>query len=367
MSETVKPAPPRHLNYLDSARGIAAIMVMVYHYINWKYDSVRGMIAASIVFNGADAVSFFFVLSGFVLSYQYIVLDTPLDIRKFFVTRFFRLWPAFFLTVLLNALNTYRGDLSPHTLFHALVLNQAHFWEEAILIRPHQGFYVPSWTLVVELGMSFFVPFYVALAKKSWKLIYWLFFVYILTGDPSFHFHFVLGVFLSCIFFKLGDPAFKATVWYRFRYVFLFIAAIFFSIRHIDKLRPLGDTYTYWAGYFQLNFFHYTGLASFIFIAAIIVSRNTQKILSNKTLLFVGKISYGIYLMHWVIVSDIFTYWERIVRHFPNETSAFLIMFCFYVVASVIAATVLHYTIELPFIRLGKRIAQRFKPSLVIN
>src|SRR5690606_19040924 len=92
-----KPVP--HLSYLDSVRGIAALMVVVYHYLNWYYSGKLVVKITNIFINGADAVAFFFVLSGFVLSYKYVVLKHPLDIGKFYVNRFFRLWPAFFITV----------------------------------------------------------------------------------------------------------------------------------------------------------------------------------------------------------------------------------------------------------------------------
>ena len=91
MSQTTSHKPKEHLDYLDSARGIAALMVLFYHFINWKYDSHTLAKVGSIIANGSDAVSFFFVLSGFVLSYKYVVLRQPLDIKKFYFNRFFRL------------------------------------------------------------------------------------------------------------------------------------------------------------------------------------------------------------------------------------------------------------------------------------
>ncbi len=97
MTEKLNKSTNFHFGYLDSARGIAAIIVMIYHFINWKFDKEIGIKIISIVFTGSDAVSFFFVLSGFVLSYKYINQNEPLDIRKYYISRLFRLWPAFFL------------------------------------------------------------------------------------------------------------------------------------------------------------------------------------------------------------------------------------------------------------------------------
>jgi peptidoglycan/LPS O-acetylase OafA/YrhL len=62
---------PQRIEYLDSARGIASMMVVLGHFINWRLSNnfwVK-VIPLTIV-GGTDAVSFFFVLSGFVLSYK---------------------------------------------------------------------------------------------------------------------------------------------------------------------------------------------------------------------------------------------------------------------------------------------------------
>ena len=368
MPEITKPASQSHLDYLDSARGIAAMMVMVGHYINWKYEYHIGIKVASILFNGADAVSFFFVLSGFVLSYKYIVLKQPLDIRKFYIGRFFRLWPAFFLIVILNALNANRSDLSLQNLMNVFIYNKTQFWEEATLLRAgHSVYYVPGWTLVIELALSFLVPFWILLAKKDTRLIYWLIIANLIMGAEQFNIHFLLGIILSCLFNRINDSTFRETKWYRYRYPILFAAAVLFSIRMITKISPPGPTYIYLADYLRISYFLYTGIAAFIFIGAIINSPKAQNILRHRSLLFCGKISYGIYLAHWLFVIVIYTYWDRITPHFPNNKVAFIIVFCIYSAATILLATILHYAVELPFIRIGKRLVNKFKPSLVIE
>lgn len=97
MPATDTANPPRHLPYLDAARGIAALMVLFGHFIGWKYDALPVIKGFNFIFNAADAVSFFFVLSGMVLTYQYVVLGNSLDLRKYAINRFIRLFPAFLL------------------------------------------------------------------------------------------------------------------------------------------------------------------------------------------------------------------------------------------------------------------------------
>ena len=79
-----------------------------------------------------------------------MVLGHSLDIGKFYINRFFLLWPAFFLTVLLNSLYWYRHDLNLENLTSQFIFNQSSFWNEAILLRANPQYYVPSWTLVID-------------------------------------------------------------------------------------------------------------------------------------------------------------------------------------------------------------------------
>ena len=71
--------------------------------------------------------------------------------------------------------------------------------------------------------------------------------------------------------------------------------------------------------------------------------------------------------MHWLLVTDVFIYWDNLTAFFPGKKTAFAVIFTGYFIATILLATVLHYAIELPFIKLGKRIANRMKPSLQIK
>jgi hypothetical protein len=115
MSAQSLSTPPRHLPYLDSARGLAALMVLFGHFYSWKYSHVPAVKYLDFIFNAVDAVSFFFVLSGMVLTYQYVVLGNSLDLRKYTINRFFRLFPAFFLTVVLHTVSGVRQTGIIHT------------------------------------------------------------------------------------------------------------------------------------------------------------------------------------------------------------------------------------------------------------
>jgi peptidoglycan/LPS O-acetylase OafA/YrhL len=370
MPQTSNPGSTHHFGYLDAARGIAAIMVMVGHFANWTYSDTMRAKVASVIFNGSDAVSFFFVLSGFVLSYKYINSGASLDVRQYYVNRLFRLWPAFFIAVFINALAVLaRTGIDFHSFTDMFLFNKSIFWEEAILFWARPNYFGPGWTLTTELALSFFLPFAIVLAKKDIRLVACLAFVFFLFGTTQgcgFHAHFMLGVLASTQYKKITSSSFKQTSWHRYRYLLLAIAIVLFTLRQVVRISPLGSTLVYLSGYTGISFFQYSGAASMIFLVFLLQSATWQRLLSNKFMLFLGKISYGIYLMHWVFVTNIFFYWKQLYPLFPNYATAFLTLFLLYVIITIITATILHYMIELPLMRMGKRITRKMAPSIEV-
>lgn len=366
--------PTEHINYLDSVRGIAALVVVVYHFINWDYKDKLSVKLASIVFNGADAVAFFFVLSGFVLSYKYLVLKRRLDIGKFYVNRFFRLWPAFFVTVVVNALYHNWEGMSLHKLADLFVFNKYAFWQEALLIRPTRFvYYVPGWTLVIELVMSFFVPFAVIIGYKNPKNLWWLagFFFFMTAGVfgmGMFIDHFTYGVLIAAYYLFITSPSFKQTKVYKYRYAFILAGVVLFSMRPLEKLFHFGwfyDEVIY--KYLGYEVFYFSGLGSFILLVFIIQSKKLHGILEHSILRFFGKISYGIYLMHWLVVTYIFSNRQQLSSYFPGEKVAFAALFVICIAVTVLLAVIIYHFIEMPFIRLGKRITAKMKPTMVVD
>lgn len=81
------------LDQLTSLRFFAALMIVVHH-----ADGLFGIGRAPV--NLGQGVSFFFVLSGFILAYVYPRLEGPGEVRRFWLARFARIWPAYLVTFL---------------------------------------------------------------------------------------------------------------------------------------------------------------------------------------------------------------------------------------------------------------------------
>jgi peptidoglycan/LPS O-acetylase OafA/YrhL len=81
--------PKQHYNILDGLRGVAALAVVLFHFMEIAYsDSGRNFIS-----HGFLAVDFFFCLSGFVIGYAYDGRIGKMGIVEFFKSRLIRLHP----------------------------------------------------------------------------------------------------------------------------------------------------------------------------------------------------------------------------------------------------------------------------------
>ncbi|RQO32215.1 hypothetical protein DBR32_00965 [Taibaiella sp. KBW10] len=363
------PAKQNRLHYLDSARGIAAMMVLVGHYINWKFEQNIGIKWVSVFINENDAVSFFFVLSGFVLAYPFLILDKKLDIGKFYVNRVFRLYPGFLVAFLMNFIYSMRHEMNWTQWSNVFRHSYKDFWQELFLIRGFNNHFLPGWTLGIELAASFLIPFFILAAKYNKKLVYWLL-AAVFLGNlviGSLMIHFLLGMVVAINFKYLSGPQFKTTTLYRYRVPVILIAIVLFSLRKIDKLSPFGPFFKTFSDYTRMDFFFYSGIASFIFLIACIRFASIQRILEHRILLFYGKISYGIYLVHWVLVRFIYEYWDRLNALLGgHEKRTFIILLFALIAVATVLATMVYHWVEMPFMRWGKKIAGKMKASVEI-
>lgn len=145
------------LNSLTSFRFIAALMVFIFH---------AGLLSQYQL--GAAGVSFFFVLSGFILAYNYHAKMQDLSrekIKSFYLARFAKIYPIHILTFLIAL---------PVTLFYfhpdGLYLVKLAFMSVINLslvqsFVPSQGTYFNfngvSWTLSVEAFFLFNISLFV--------------------------------------------------------------------------------------------------------------------------------------------------------------------------------------------------------------
>ena len=162
----------RHLPRLDSLRGIAAFMVGGFHAGLIGIAASGGQNTAWILgffFDGRTAVSIFFVLSGLVLgmSLRRSGAVTAGNYLHFCGRRFFRLYPAYFISTLFY--------LMLYVVIWTRTIHGQHIWNGwcDYYARPpriswahlvenfcflNQSLNVATWTLKVEAQAAFILP-----------------------------------------------------------------------------------------------------------------------------------------------------------------------------------------------------------------
>ncbi len=78
-----------HFDMLDGLRGIAALAVVLFHFMEIVFTDY----SKNFIGHGFLAVDFFFCLSGFVIGYAYDTRIEKMGLRSFFTARLIRLHP----------------------------------------------------------------------------------------------------------------------------------------------------------------------------------------------------------------------------------------------------------------------------------
>ncbi len=362
------------LDYLDSIRGLAAFSVLIYHFIfsldTFHYwDGRRIQYFLAMIFNGADAVSLFFVLSGLVLSYKYFNAEksnVQINYPAFVIQRIFRIYPAYLVMISCFFLYNFRAYLSLDFFLNGIFKEDHNFIIEALLIRKVHEFYLPGWTLEIEIALSLLVPVLIIVALKYSKMLKWLILVSFFFNSvlSPFLFHFILGVWLGKNFDKIKKHDFKSSKIYPFRGIFYFLVAILYSVRFFNDIFSFGTFFSLPNYYFGLTAFHITGVASCLILWKAINSSSWQKILRWKPFLFLGRISYSVYLTHWFVIFNIFIGHPKGLAelfYFGNHIYMFGLLFC--ILSTIIIATAMYYLIEMPLIRFGKKVSKKYFPD----
>jgi peptidoglycan/LPS O-acetylase OafA/YrhL len=96
----VETRKPERLNALTGLRSFAAVNIVFFHFSNPQWFGIM----APVVNAGYCSVSFFILLSGFVLAYNYSSRARAglLDRNRFWKARFTRLYPVYLLSLLLS-------------------------------------------------------------------------------------------------------------------------------------------------------------------------------------------------------------------------------------------------------------------------
>jgi peptidoglycan/LPS O-acetylase OafA/YrhL len=358
----------KNLNYtkiyaLESLRGIAALCVALFHYPS-----------SSILFfeKGFYAVNFFFILSGFVISYNYSNRINKLnDLIQFQIKRFYRLYPVhIFVLVLIFLIQTAKyfviryTDLSYGSEAFGSRYTIKDFFANLFLIHSIFNFsYWLSWNPASwSISTEFYTYIIFALIFLIFRIYKFLFIISaVILFSPIFidkfnYFSLVNynplfnGVFFQCLF-NFGNGCIIYYIFSRTKFFFssffcIFILVLVFAVYF----------------FFDQSFFQY----NFLFFSVIILVFSKlnyncyiYKIVNIRPLVFLGTISYSFYMIHETVIYlliQILRFVFKIEFILDGNTAVHTLsaftdtwITLVYIILSMAAAYALHRFIELRF------------------
>ena len=291
---------------LDSLRAIAAIAVVWSH----AAHAAPGFRFAPIVRWGWTAVDLFFVVSGYLITT--IILNAQKSkhfLLNFYVRRSLRIWPIYYLALFaFAALNLVLGRVYPMDglpRYLAYLQNVSHYWggqdppfckafAHTWSLAVEEQFYLIWPALVLWVGRKRLVPFSLALIAlaalmrgRGWDA------QLLLTRCDGL----ALGGLLAAI---VSDrPRFEQNI-KAYRRAFMIICCTGLAVLPFFKIPGT-------SGFDAVSSLELLAINLF-FVALVgycVCSTGTKELawLRNTKLIYVGKISYGLYLYHNLIIA----------------------------------------------------------------
>jgi peptidoglycan/LPS O-acetylase OafA/YrhL len=330
------------LSFIDALRGIAALMVVLFHAIEGKHilalQEKLPPFVISVLEHGFLGVPIFFVLSGFVIamSLDGKVLNAGNSVR-FILRRSVRLDPPYWAAIVIAigfSLIANEVVAGRHKDGFSLSQIVAHlFYVQGIL--GYENIITVFWTLCLEI--QFYIVFVVLLASSRRASIV------VLAGFVSLLWPFQLapivhaGLFLQYWYaFLLGAVTFYAVVGKCPRSVLIGMAGLVFC-----------------AGLIHRNDFAITTSILSVVILTVGARDRLRDSLDWRWLQGLGAISYSLYLIHDPVTGATFR-----IGAFLTEPSAIwdAIWWLISLAACIIGATLMWKLVEVPSMKLARRI-----------
>ena len=308
------------LDQLTGWRFIAAFGVVLCHFSDFLFPH-QSLTFLSLWKGMANFVGFFFILSGFILAYNYQakMVTGKTSVRSFLIARFARIYPALIFSLVISIPAFLTINYKLHTPVPSLL---AYSFSSVLLIKTWLPFVnwggvsawnAPTWSIETEFFFYLCFPFLIRpLSKLTMRanISLWIALVGLMTGaaasfdffaprpgiEPFFGafellhsspyfcvFEFILGI----LTFNIAKNLPKQTLSYvrdNSRWIFAILVSLYLGL---NMFLPI------------MSRFH--GIPAIVFSGAILLSYTSPaplKFLQTPKFLYLGETSYSLYLLH---------------------------------------------------------------------
>ncbi|MBK8353075.1 MAG: acyltransferase [Chitinophagales bacterium] len=345
-----------------------------------------------------DPVDMFFVCSGFLIGYNFLIeihktekIDAKF-IFRFLIMRWGRTLPAYFIMLILLtvivSLVTKKVDI-PYSNFFFLqnfVNNQSDFYKETWTISVEEWFYV-LFPLGFMFGLKFIksskdksflaIILFMLLGSLSLKVFYY-FFVFTKHTFVDFVSHYRLIVVLRLDTIAIGLLAayicyHYENFWFKYRYKFLvvgvaiYLFSTFYSWAWSNQMIPIEVpslkqlpfkmpfAYNTFSTFYHYVFFYFVSPISIALCLPYLKTIQYKPTFVNKVVMYISFISYSIFLLHYSFLLTLCIGINAILFH------SILFTYVFWLIVLFLLSHFFYLKIELPFMKKRKWLMEKFK------
>lgn len=360
---SIEVKPKKHFPGLDALRAIAAIMVIVNHIEQIKSGNRLPSLMDYAFFanaGGRNAVILFFVLSGFLITYNLLnerKNSKPISVKRFYLKRILRIWPLYYLTLILSAWAFgYTPKTSTLILCTLIFPNFAHAtvggWvpsPQTWSIGAEEQFYL-GWPWILDKfrkhTLSTLVFLFVSLTLLPYLAIYLVETFYYepvrinqiktLVAATKFNTMVLGGIFAYIVLKWPTLLQYLKPKWASLSVTFLPFV-FWFTGLYVSELND-----EFYAICFGLLIVH----AAF--------NDGGGRFLNNAVLNYLGRISYGMYMVHYVVILIGLRYVPPVF--FPSLIASNIAYYIIVFGCTIGLASLSYYIIERPLLRLKAKI-----------
>lgn len=352
-----------HLSGLNGLRAIASLSVVISHINllpNISDFGLPSLFAFSISI-GAFAVTLFFVISGFLITFlliKEIEKRKDVDTKKFYMRRILRIWPIYYLfliisifayVVLGNQSVILKNSLFFYIFFSAnipFIIKQGglsmifHYWS----IGVEEQFYL-FWPWVVNLSKNLLLKIAIIIFTLffGFKILSWINF-----GVDSISYKFFAVNRFDCM--MIGAIGAMLYVHQNISFINLFsnkiiqllswVLLILVSVNVIRLPWPIAH--------------EIVSVAVLSIIMGQITVNKRIVNLENKVCDFIGKISYGIYVIHPLIIFLLSIVFRQLQMSLSLK---YILVYCSVIIITIFTAWLSFNFFEKPFLNLKTKFA----------
>lgn len=345
-----------HIKNLDTFRAIAALIVVVGH-IELFRQNCFGSKTYDYLPNGHIGVILFFVISGFLITFLLMKEKETfgqISIKNFWLRRVFRIWPVYYL-VLIISMFFYESVPPLKNIAYVLAImpNFSHALKCGWSTSPQ------IWSVGVENQFYLLFPLIVMFISPKRLLNFLLMTIVVFAASPHI---------IDFVNLRLWENESLATFNGMFFYQSKFdcigigcVAGYLYAEKHkwlrflygkVSFIVCLLLCILFWCANIRIPYFTDEFMA--VLFAVVILNMCTNPNLciniDSKVTAFLGKVSYGIYMYHWIVLIIAF----KVLPIYDNWYSI-LLLYIFVLGCTVLVAWLSYISYEKYFLNIKKR------------